>query len=213
MKFSTSLFIAAAVAAATSASALPTKRQNSGCQEATSILGNPNYDSPWTSPLVTHCINSLGNHAGYVNPWANRICVAAAISASPGILRNALSCRASDVPVQADLPNMPFSVYESITGSTSDKVFITQQNLIDLVYSSIQLENESGTPVWPISAEDVIGYITLIFDWTATGSTIPYYFDGGSRTRRRSRTTWKMLLCSPLPSLIRAIRAELIVWR
>ncbi|KAI0036363.1 hypothetical protein K488DRAFT_67685 [Vararia minispora EC-137] len=176
MKFSNTLALLSAVAF-TQASTLPEKRQTGAfnCEPAASIIKK--YDGPWVLPLVNHCGNVLGSgtvHENYINPWKSWICVGAAVAATPGIVRDTLYCRDKTEPAVQDLPNMPFSVYQNITHSQSDKVFISKQNLIDLVYRSIETEDEGSPILWPASANEVIATIDKIFDWTATGDTIPY---------------------------------------
>jgi len=137
----------------------------------TSTMALLQSDRPWVAPLFDICRVAIVETNQFDNPWQSKICVAAAVAATPGLTHDALDCALFASPVLSALPNMPFSVYQSITGSTSDKVFINQQNLIDLIYSQIGLETN---PVWPADVSEVIAKIQTVFAWTATGSTIPY---------------------------------------
>ncbi|VDC06336.1 unnamed protein product [Peniophora sp. CBMAI 1063] len=168
MKFSIASVLIAGAAVAQGS--LLAERSSSLCSYGTAALQE---QLSFVYPLFTACKTALNGK--YTNPWGNKICVAAAVVGSPGLIRDALSCSYSSMGDLDTLPYLDYSVYAAIVGScaySSTACKITKQNLIDLVYGAISAESSA---VWPSSSDALTDtYITPIFTWTATGSKIPY---------------------------------------
>ncbi|KZV75466.1 hypothetical protein PENSPDRAFT_748368 [Peniophora sp. CONT] len=175
MKFTSTITALAAVLAVEGTSRLDT-RQSSECAGAAKTMAA--YDRPFVYPLFEACAKQLGTSAPRrENPWLEKMCVAAAVSASLPVFHDGLTCNLNtSEPVEltdaSTWPSLDSNVYASIVGSSDGK--ITQQNFIDLVYSTIS--ETTGGP-YPDSAETLVDYyIKPIFDWAAfdLSEGIPY---------------------------------------
>ncbi|KIY48871.1 hypothetical protein FISHEDRAFT_73206 [Fistulina hepatica ATCC 64428] len=139
------------------------------------LLNGPG--SRWITPLANACQNWVAKNNTEL--WSNKICVAAAGVSSPTILRNFDVCVTGAfptivIPSQKNLKSLDYNVYANIVGGCAFQKGgcpMTQQNFIDLVYSSI---SAFGGTEWPSSAQEVIDHWNIIKKWAATGNTVPY---------------------------------------
>ncbi|KAI0672489.1 hypothetical protein C8Q78DRAFT_754944 [Trametes maxima] len=170
MKFTTAFAVLAATAAANAAALLP--RQSSECAGGQKTLAG--YERPFVGGLARKCVDDF-NASDKTNPWALRNCVAAAVAATPGTLRDVLSCTNPEIAQENAFPSLDYNVYASIVGDCAWQEGgcpITQQNFLDLLYSSIGTES---SPVWPDNVDDVNKYyIGNLLKWTNTGDSAPY---------------------------------------
>ncbi|KAI0640413.1 hypothetical protein C8Q79DRAFT_930566 [Trametes meyenii] len=170
MKFSTTLAVLGAAAAANAASLLP--RQATQCAGGQKTLAG--YERPFVGGLVRKCVDDY-NASDKANPWALRNCVAAAVAATPGVLRDVLSCTNPDISSETAFPSLDYNVYATIVGDCAWQEGgcpITRQNFLDLLYSSIGTESD---PIWPDNVDDVKKYyIGNLLKWTNTGDSAPY---------------------------------------
>ncbi|KIY48895.1 hypothetical protein FISHEDRAFT_73226 [Fistulina hepatica ATCC 64428] len=131
----------------------------------------------WISPLANACQNWVAKNNTQL--WSNKVCVAAAAVSSPSTLRNFDVCVTGAIPSivipsQKDLKSLDYNVYASIVGGCAWQKGgcpMTQQNFIDLVYSSV---SAYGGKNFPSSPQEVIDHWNIIKKWTATGDKIPY---------------------------------------
>ncbi|KIY47428.1 hypothetical protein FISHEDRAFT_74727 [Fistulina hepatica ATCC 64428] len=132
----------------------------------------------WIAPLAAACYRWVVENNTEL--WENKLCVAAASVATVNVLRNFCVCNrvynSADafIPSQTDLQSLDYNVYANIVGDCAWQTGgcpMTEQNFIDMVYSSI---TEYGGTNWPSSAQEVIGHWNDILSWAATGTDIPY---------------------------------------
>ncbi|KAI0640409.1 hypothetical protein C8Q79DRAFT_1015191 [Trametes meyenii] len=146
--------------------------QSGECISASRGLAN---ERPFVAPLAKACDSALNASANKTDPWAQRVCVAAAVAATPETLRNMLSCTITDIVPEAQFPNLDYNVYASIVGDCAwqkNGCPITKQNFVDLIYSSIETES---SPVWPTNVDDVKRYyVGNLLEWANTGNSTPY---------------------------------------
>ncbi|KZV62445.1 hypothetical protein PENSPDRAFT_758677 [Peniophora sp. CONT] len=144
--------------------ALLETRQSSECYETDRNLAA--YARKFVYPLYTNCRDALGSSQ---EPWTRKNCVAAAIATDMEDFAAGLSCNVESggtVSPISTWPNLDYNVYASIVGDcawSKDGCPITQQNFVDLIYSSISQETSAK---YPPSAQTLIdNYIKPMFDW------------------------------------------------
>ncbi|KAI0640410.1 hypothetical protein C8Q79DRAFT_451101 [Trametes meyenii] len=167
MKFTTAFAVLAATAAANAAALLP--RQSSECAGAQKTLAG--YERPFVGGIVRKCVDDF-NASDKSNAYALKNCVAAAVAATPGTLRDVLSCTNPNIAQETAFPSLDTNVYSSIVGGCGSSCSITPQNFLDLIYGAISTES---SPIYPDNVDDVNKYyIGNLIKLINAGDNVPY---------------------------------------
>ncbi|VDB93400.1 unnamed protein product [Peniophora sp. CBMAI 1063] len=170
MKVSASL---TAIVLSLSASAAPTTltaRFNKNYDRCTTGRTSANYlrdnYQPWIEQLFSPCVGPTNQK----NIWSSRTCVAAAVAMGPAVITDFAVCDKADALFETDQPNLDYGVYASIVGDCAYDTKacpITEQNLLDLVYSEL---SKAGATIWPADGSEVLADVVApVIEW-ASGS-------------------------------------------